>query len=214
MSFTKQIREYSIKNPNTIVDVSKVKDTVFSEIPYKTLLKILNRLEIEGVLSPVSKGVYYVGDKVVDEELIVTEYVENGKGMFVGYQLFNDIGISTYQDEKTEIYTNNIQSNQKNIGKYNLKYVDIVFEDNIIDLISLLEIIDAGYSIKECDFISYKKALDVLSHSYSDKYFQRVVKTIRYKFSTIKTLRGLLEQNGIINNCFEIYNAICKLYFL
>lgn len=37
MSFTKQIREYSIKNPNTILDVSKVKDTVFSEIPYKTL---------------------------------------------------------------------------------------------------------------------------------------------------------------------------------
>lgn len=208
MSFTKQIREYSIKNPNTILDVSKVKDTVFSEIPYKTLLKILNRLEIEGVLSPVSKGVYYVGDKVVDEELIVTEYVENGKGMFVGYQLFNEIGISTYQDEKTEIYTNNIQSNQKNIGKYNLKYVDIVFEDNIIDLISLLEIIYVGYSIKECDFISYKKALDVLSHSYSDKYFQRVVKTIRYKFSTIKMLSGLLEQNGIINNCFDIYSFI------
>lgn len=208
MSFTKQIRECSIKNPNTILDVSKVKDTVFLEIPYKTLLKILNRLEIEGVLSPVSKGVYHVGDKVVDKELIVTEYVENGKGMFVGYQLFNEIGISTYQDEKTEIYTNNIQSNQKNIGKYNLKYVDIVFEDNIIDLISLLEIIDAGYSIKECDFISYKKALDVLSHSYSDKYFQRVVKTIRYKFSTIKTLSGLLEQNGIINNSFEIYSFI------
>lgn len=61
MSFTKQIREYSIKNPNTILDVSKVKDTVFSEIPYKTLLKILNRLEIEGVLSPVSNVRYSWG---------------------------------------------------------------------------------------------------------------------------------------------------------
>ena len=47
MNFTKQVREYSIKNPNTILDVSKVKNTVFSEIPYKTLLKILNRLEFE-----------------------------------------------------------------------------------------------------------------------------------------------------------------------
>ena len=77
MNFTKQVREYSIKNPNTILDVSKVKNTVFSEIPYKTLLKLLNRLEFEGVLSPVSKGVYYIGDKVVDEELLVTEYVAN-----------------------------------------------------------------------------------------------------------------------------------------
>lgn len=209
MNFTKQVREYSIKNPNTILDVSKVKNTVFSEIPYKTLLKILNRLEFEGVLSPVSKGVYYIGDKVVDEELLVTEYVANGKGMFVGYQLFNDIGISTYQDDKTEIYTNNINSNQKNIGKFNLKYIDIVFEDSIVDLISLLETIDAGYSIKECNFIAYKKTLDVLSHSYTDKYFQRVVESIRYKFSTIRVLTELLKQNEIKNNCLEIYSAIC-----
>ena len=161
------------------------------------------------MLSPVSKGVYYIGDKVVDEELLVTEYVANGKGMFVGYQLFNDIGISTYQDDKTEIYTNNINSNQKNIGKFNLKYIDIVFEDSIVDLISLLETIDAGYSIKECNFIAYKKTLDVLSHSYTDKYFQRVVESIRYKFSTIRVLTELLKQNEIKNNCLEIYSAIC-----
>lgn len=66
------------------------------------------------------------------------------------------------------------------------KVKDIVFEDNIIDLISLLEIIDAGYSIKECDFISYKKALDVLSHSYSDKYFQRVVKLYDISFQQLR----------------------------
>lgn len=96
MNYTKLIREYCKNNSGTFFDVSKLKDTEFAEVPYKTLLKILNRLEEEGLLSPVSKGVYFIGEKPVDEELIFDEYIDDGKGMFVGYQLFNDVGISDY----------------------------------------------------------------------------------------------------------------------
>ena len=95
--------------------MSKLKDTEFADVPYKTLLKILNRLEKEGLLKPVSKGVYFIGEKPVDEELVFDEYVDDGKGMFGGYQLFNDVGISDYFDFKIEIYTNNIKSKQKTI---------------------------------------------------------------------------------------------------
>ena len=80
------------------------------------MLKILNRLEEEGLLKPVSKGVYSIGEKPVDEELIFDEHIDDGKGMFVGYQLFNDVGISDYVDCKIEIYTNNIRSKQKSVG--------------------------------------------------------------------------------------------------
>ena len=52
----------------------KLENAEFSEVPYKTLLKILNRLEEEGLLSTVSKGVYFIGEKPVDEELIFEEY--------------------------------------------------------------------------------------------------------------------------------------------
>ena len=88
------------------------------------MLKILNRFEKEGLLSAVSKGVYFIGEKPVDEELIFDEYVDDGKGMFVGYQLFNDVGISDYVDCKIEIYTNNIKAKQKSVGQYLLKRVD------------------------------------------------------------------------------------------
>ena len=47
MAYTKQVREYCLKNQGAVLDVSLVKDGEFSEIPYKTLLKILNRLEEE-----------------------------------------------------------------------------------------------------------------------------------------------------------------------
>lgn len=94
MNYTKFVREYCKNNSGAFFDVSKLKDAEFSEVPYKTLLKILNRLEEEGLLKPISKGVYFIGEKPMDEELIFDEYVDDRKGMFIGYQLFNDVGIS------------------------------------------------------------------------------------------------------------------------
>ena len=207
MNYTKLIREYCKNNSGAIFDVSKLKDTEFAEVPYKTLLKILNRIEEEGLLSTVSKGVYFIGEKPVDEELIFDEYIDDGKGMLVGYQLFNDVGISDYVDCKIEIYTNNIKAKQKSVGRYLLKRVDLEFDDDIVDLVALLEIIDVGYSMKGCDFMAYKKTVDILLQSYSDSSFEKIVKAIRYKYSTIKQISELLEANSIDNNCLHIFES-------
>lgn len=210
MNYTKFVREYCKNNSSTFFDVSKLKDTEFAEVPYKTLLKILNRLEEEGLLSTISKGVYFIGEKPVDEELIFDEYVDNEKGMFVRYQLFNDVGISDYIDCKIEIYTNNIKAKQKSVGRYLLKRVDLEFDDDIVDLVALLEIIDVGYSMKGCDFMAYKKTVDMLLKSYSDSSFEKIIKAIRYKYSTIKQLSELLEANGIDNNCIDTFENTYK----
>lgn len=146
MNYTKLIREYCKNNSGAIFDVSKLKDTEFAEVPYKTLLKILNRFEEEGLLSAVSKGVYFIGEKPVDEELIFDEYVGNGKGMFVGYQLFNDVGISDYVDCKKEIYTNNIKAKQKSVGRYLLKRVDLEFDDWIESVLQCLQCNERNHS--------------------------------------------------------------------
>ena len=207
MNYTKLVREYCKNNSGAIFDVSKLKDTEFAEVPYKTLL---NRLEEESLLSAVSKGVYFIGEKPVDEELIFDEYVDDGKGMFVGYQLFNDVGISDYVDCKIEIYTNNIKAKQKSVGQYLLKRVDLEFNDDVIDLIALLEIIDIGYLMKGCDFMAYKKTVDILLKSYSDSSFEKIVKAIHYKYSTIKQLSELLEANSIDNNCIDTFETTYK----
>ncbi len=205
MNYTKLVKEYCKDNSDAIFDVSKLKNTEFAEVPYETLLKILNRL-----VKPVSKGVYFIGEKPVDEELLFDEYVDDGKGMFVGYQLFNDVGISNYVDCKTEIYTNNIKSKQKTIGQYLMKRVDLEFDGDIVDLIALLEIIDVGYSMKGCDFMAYKKTVDMLLQSYSDSSFEKIVKAIHYKYSTIKQLSELLKANSIDNNCVDIFESTYK----
>ena len=120
MNYTKLIREYCKNNSGAIFDVSKLKDTEFAEVPYKTLLKILNRFEEEGLLKPVSKGVYFIGEKPVDEELIFDEYVDDRKGMFVGYQLFNDVGISNYVDCKIERLNVKCWGADYKISQYNI----------------------------------------------------------------------------------------------
>ena len=69
-------------------------------------------------------------EKLVDEELIFDEYVDGGKGMFVGYQLFNGVGISDFVECKVEIYTNNIKSKQKSVGQYFSERGDLEFDDD------------------------------------------------------------------------------------
>ncbi len=124
--------------------------------------------------------------------------------------MFNDVGISDYVDCKIEIYTNNIKAKQKSVGRYLLKKVDLEFDDDIVDLVALLEIIDIGYSMKGCDFISYKKTVDMLLKSYSDSSFEKIIKAIRYKYSTIEQLSELLEANSIDNNCVDIFENTYK----
>ena len=146
----------------------------------------------------------------MDEELIFDEYVDDGKGMFVGYQLFNGVGISDYVDCKIEIYTNNIKKKKKSVGRYLLKRVDLEFDDDIVDLIALLGIIDVGYSMKGCDFIAYKKTVNMLLQSYSDSSFEKIIKAIRYKYSTIKQLSEFLEANSIDDNGLNIFESTYK----
>ena len=55
------------ENKGNVFDAAKMAEDDFSMIPYKTLLKILNWLQAEGLLSPVSKGVYQIiTDKSID----------------------------------------------------------------------------------------------------------------------------------------------------
>lgn len=208
MNYTKQVREYCEKIKNDLIDISIVRNSIFSDIPYKTLLKIFNRLEDEGIVAIVSNGVYSVGNKAIDEERILSEYTENGKGMIIGYTLFNNIGLTVYQDDKIEIYTNAITTKQKTIGKFLLKKVDLEFIDEIIDLVSLLEILYVGFGMRGGDFITYKNVTYLLAQSYTDENFKKIIAAIRYKYSTIVKLNELLNRLNIEHFCLEFF-SIC-----
>lgn len=206
MAYTKQVREYCLKNQGAVLDVSLVKDGEFSEIPYKTLLKILNRLEEEKMIFGISKGVYAIGKlNVQDEPDIVREYTENGKGMVVGGILYQGMGLSSYHPLVTEIYTNAMTSEHKNIGRFYLTRVNLEFTDSIVNLIVLLELIRDGYNIKGSNFFTLNATIDDLLSCYSDNLFEKIISEIHYPYAMAHSLHKKLEEKHIPNNCLEIF---------
>ena len=188
-----------------MLEVANVKGKEFADIPYKTLLKILNRLEGEQVITGVSRGIYFIGKRYVSEERIISKYTNDGRGMLVGYSLFNNIGLTDFQDDKIEVFTNAITANQHTIGRISLKRVDLKFNNAMVDLISLMEIIDAGYDIVDCNYVAYIEIESLLCKSYTDDLFNKIVKAIKYKYSTILRLSQLLDQYRIGNICLDLY---------
>ena len=120
--------------------------------------------------------------------------------------MFNSIGLSAYQDDKVEAYTNAITSQQKTIGQFRLKKAELLFDDATIDVVALLEILDTGFAIKDCNYNTCRSITELLAQSYSDEVFKKVIAAIRYKYSTIEKLSALLDRMKISNCCIEIYS--------
>jgi len=211
MNYTKTLREFCLQNKGKIFDVQYELETRFSLVPYKTLLKILNRLEAEDVVTKISRGVYLINGGGADIDSAIMEYyVEHFSGMLIDTAMYNYYDISDDYAEVVEIYTNRITSNHKTIGKYLLIKFNIRFYDEVKGLITTLELIEKVNSIKEIDYIRYNEEREYGLSCYSDTIFKEIVLNHRYKYATIATLDILLDKHGIKNNALKIYKEIDK----
>ena len=209
MTYTKQVREYCETHKGTLIDISKVKDEEFADIPYKTLLKILNRLAEENIVHAVSKGVYSIGKlKSGNQPNVLKQYIGDGKGMVVGYMLYNSMGISNYHPLITEIYTNAMSSSHKNIENYHLTRVDLEFTDEVIEFVALLELLKDFCNIKACDVLKLDRAIPLFLHRYSDELFEKVIRKIKYPYSVAGMLEKRLAEKRIPNHCIAIYKKV------
>ena len=198
MDYTKTVRAFCLKNQNQLFDVSYMATNYFAVIPCKALLKILSRLTDEGLLLPVSKGVYYIqGDRPFDLDRAVEEYYINGEhGMFVGYKMYNDLEVSDHTDGTAEIYTNRIGAAHKSIGKYHLTYADVVFDNYAKQLIQTLELTEHFTKIIDIDYIRLYNVRQSGIRSYLDYDIDRVTKAIPYSRSTLVTFDRLMKEAG------------------
>lgn len=213
MNYTKTIKEFCLQNKGNIFDVQCEMETRFTMVPYKTVLKILNRLEDDKFVSKISKGVYIVngGDGSI-ESAIMKYYVDYFSGMLVGRAMYNYYGISDHYEEVVEIYTNKITSNHKTIGKYLLTKFNTHFYDKVRGLITTLELIENVESIKDIDYIRYNEEREYGVSCYSDDIFKEIILNHRYQYSTIATLDILLNQHSIKNNALKIYQEYDKSF--
>ena len=118
------------------------------------------------------------------------------------------MGLSTYHPLVTEIYTNAMTSEHKNIGRFHLTRVNLEFTDSIVNLIVLLELIRDGYNIKGSNFFTLNATIDDLLYCYSDNLFEKIISEIHYPYAMAHSLHKNLEEKHIPNNCLEIFEKI------
>jgi len=212
MNYTKTLREFCIQNQGRLFDVLYEQNHRFSLIPYKTLLKILNRLEDEQIVSSIAKGVYIVNfDQHIDIDKAIKEYyVDHFSGLMVGTAMYNYYDIGDQDDDTIQIYTNKIVSNNKSINKYHLIKFNTFFYDEVVSLVTTLELIEKVGSIKDIDYIRYHEEKESGIKSYSDEIFKEIITHHPYKYSTIATLDELLNRYSIKNNLINIYKENYK----
>lgn len=207
MNYTQTLREFCNQNQGHIFDVQYEQNHRFSLVSYKTLLKILNRLEKEEIVSSIAKGVYIVNsDQEIDIDKAIKEYyVDHFSGMMIGKELYNYYDIGDLDEDIIEIYTNKIISNNKTIGKYHLIKFDTYFYNEAVNLVTTLELIEKVSSIKDINYIRYNEEKEFGATSYTDEIFKEIIALHKYKYSTIATLDKLLNKLSIENNALLIY---------
>jgi hypothetical protein len=207
MNYTQTLREFCKQNQGRIFDVQYEQSHRFSLVPYKTLLKILNRLEKEEIVSSISKGVYIVNsdDELDIDNAIKEYYIDYFSGMFVGKSMYNYYDIGDQAVDYIEVYTNKIISNNKTIGKFHLIKFDTYFYDEVVRLITALELIEKVSSIKDINYIRYNEEKESGVKSYTDEIFKEIITNHNYKYSTIATFDEMLQRFSIENNAISIY---------
>ena len=207
MNYTQTLREFCRQNQGRIFDVQYEQNHRFSLVPYKTLLKILNRLEEEEIVSSISKGVYIVNsdDELNIDNAIKEYYIDYFSGMFFGKSMYNYYDIGDQDVDYIEVYTNKIISNNKSIGKYHLIKFDTYFYDELVRLVTALELIEKVSLIRGINYIRYNEEKESGVKSYTDEIFKEIITKHQYKYSTIATLDEMLQRFSIENNAIEIY---------
>lgn len=208
MNYTQTIRNYISERKGEFFEITYERKKYFHMIPDKTLMKVLNRLEVEGLLLSIAKGLYFINDgNEYSSNKLIEYYGLNDRGIATGYVLFNNLGLTDYKDDSVVIYTNELGIKSKTIGNIQLKKMDLVsFDHKTKSIITALELLEKGFNnIIDCDCIKTIVVLEKCLLEYHDFLFEDIIRNHKYSNITILKLQEQLNRLLIPNNCVEIY---------
>lgn len=156
MNYTQTIRNYISERKGDFFEITYERKKCFHMIPDITLMKVLNKLEDEGLLSSIAKVLYFINDgSEYSNEKLIEYYGLKDRGIATGYVLFNNLGLTDYKDDEIVIYTNELGIKSKTIDNIQLKKMDLVsFDYRTKSIISAIELLEKGINnIIDCDCI-------------------------------------------------------------
>lgn len=213
ISKAEEIRIYVLSVPeNTIVNAASVYKTNFFHISEKTYYKVLERMSKEGMLSRLTKGLYYRPKKTrfgvvpLDQNTITDYYA--GKGVILGYPMYNKYGLTTQVGKSVNILSNNLNEEKKHIRNVSVEKTRIVLNDRTKPLIETLDILQNYSNIEDLNRSVLASYLVSFSKNYSDSTAEYVFENCKYKKRTIAFLKAVLDYQGIRNTLSKYLSAL------
>lgn len=199
---------------NELIIASRLYKEEFSLLlSESSFYKIIERLKNKGILARVSKGIYVMpkegefGIIPITEEDIIDDYIENKKGMVIGYRLYNRLKLTTQIPFYFEIYSSKITEKCKTIKNVTIKYVDLEFTDEVKRLVEYLEVLENFTFIEDINYVQFIKFTEKFIKNYNDFVLEKVLKELKYKKSTIAFLNSILDYYNIDNNIKKYLSA-------
>lgn len=225
MNLTTQIRNRIMKLPEG--KTFGYDDLRIAKEKYATAAKVMERLQIEGVIKKVSKGVFYKPEQTIFGELkpdyseqLRPFLFENSKRVAyeTGFSLYNRMGLTTQMAFRIKIAS---RSKRISINREALKADAVKSYAEVTDTnYELLGFLDAIKDIKRIPDCTVSKAIKIISNSINKFNEKQIAELVKYALlypPRVRALTGaILENQKIIVNTDKLkesLNPLTKIKF-
>lgn len=219
MIHSKYIRERVLKQPEQkIINAQQLYQKEFEGFSELAFYKQLSRLEKEGQLVRLTRGVYCRPKKsrygpIAASEKQIIDYFLGTKlrnGVIVGYRMYNNYGLTTQVSKKTNLYSNIVDYDVMNIQNVVASKASLSFDEETKKLIELLDVLENYQAIED---LNRKNMISLIKNSvkaYSNTRLEKILKVIKFKKSTLASLKNTLDFFEIENNVGVYLNKTSK----
>ena len=219
MSYSSRIIESINEYPElTIIDAQKLYKEKFSDVSEQAFYKTISRMSKNEDIERISKGIYCkprrgrFGTTISSEKNILDHYlgINKNRGVVIGYQMYNNKGITTQVSKTIELYSNATFQEKKQIRNVIIYKANIRFDISTIKMVELLEVLQNYRNIEDLNLIGLKKFIEDSIKYYDEKTIQKLIRSIGYKKHTLASLKNILDFFKLENNMDNYLNGTSR----
>lgn len=202
----------------SLIDTDMLKKQYFPTISDHAYVKTLSRLNEAGTICRIAKGIYSkpipgrFGPRLPGEKELIEHFIGKDRlvGVLTGYRLYNKYGLTTQLSKKISVYSTNISQETKSINNIVVKKINLELDASTIRLIELLEILENFHKIEDINYQSFRRYLKTVISNYNDKVLRDIQAELKFKKSTLASLKSSLDYYGVENALDTYLNKTSK----
>ena len=214
-TISKEIMRYTTKE---IIVANILYKEKFKYVSEPTFYKVLSRLEFNGTLKRISKGIYCKPEEgkfqkiVANEKNIIDYYIGKygNKGVFSGYRLFSKYELTTQVVKNIELLSTISNNEKTTIKNISIKKINLKLNQSTIKMIEFLEILQNYMKIEELNYKKLSEYIEIAANNYNEAMVIKILKSMKYKKSTIASLVNVLNFYKIETELNEYLNGTSK----